>query len=198
MTPKSAEEKELSNSDQWFSANLRCLLGAEEALVKGGHQSEINRKMLAEWVIEHSQFRSPYTQLPSLDEAGVIAIDIAANADLKFTAKEEALFIAAFQECIKYLSSLPSVKEPESKERYFRCNKCGLFITKVTNGEDRGGMCTGTMAVRTSGVCGGGFTIGMTKAEYIAQLKEWGHIVKKEEPRKEEKQTKTKYEYNCN
>lgn len=41
--------------------------------------------------------------LPSVDEAGVIAINVASNVTPKLTTQEEAFFIAGFQECIKYL-----------------------------------------------------------------------------------------------
>ena len=42
--------------------------------------------------------------LPSVDDAGVIAVNVASNIRLKLTAQEEAMFIAGFQECVKYLS----------------------------------------------------------------------------------------------
>ena len=35
--------------------------------------------------------------------AGVIAVNVASNVRPKLTAKEEAFFIAGFQECVKYL-----------------------------------------------------------------------------------------------
>ena len=41
--------------------------------------------------------------LPSVDDAGVIAVNVASNVRPKLTAKEEAFFIAGFQECVKYL-----------------------------------------------------------------------------------------------
>jgi hypothetical protein len=41
--------------------------------------------------------------LPSVDEAGVIAINVASNVKPKLTTQEEAMFIAGFQECVKYL-----------------------------------------------------------------------------------------------
>ncbi len=41
--------------------------------------------------------------LPSVDDAGVIAVNVASNVEPKLTAQEEAMFIAGFQECIKYL-----------------------------------------------------------------------------------------------
>ncbi len=40
--------------------------------------------------------------LPSVDDAGVIAVNVASNVRPKLTAQEEAMFIAGFQECIKY------------------------------------------------------------------------------------------------
>jgi len=43
----------LSDSDQWFDANLRCLLEGEVALVKMGKKEKINRKKLAEWIMKH-------------------------------------------------------------------------------------------------------------------------------------------------
>ena len=42
--------------------------------------------------------------LPSVDDAGVIGLNVASNVRPKLTAKEEAMFIAGFQECVKYLS----------------------------------------------------------------------------------------------
>ena len=42
--------------------------------------------------------------LPSVDGAGVIAVNVASNVRPKLTAQEEAMFIAGFQECVKYLS----------------------------------------------------------------------------------------------
>lgn len=41
--------------------------------------------------------------LPSDDDAGVIAVNIASNAKPKLTAQEESFFIAGFTECVKYL-----------------------------------------------------------------------------------------------
>lgn len=57
-------------------------------------------------------------------------------------------------------------------EKYYRCNKCGQYITKTNNTEGFG-MCTGSVTYRTSGICGGSFSIEMTKTEYDTQLKEW-------------------------
>lgn len=42
--------------------------------------------------------------LPSIDDAGVIAVNVVSNVRPKLTAQEEAIFIAGFQECVKYLS----------------------------------------------------------------------------------------------
>ena len=43
------------------------------------------------------------TMLPSVDDAGVIAVNIASNIRPKLTVQEEAMFIAGFQECVKHL-----------------------------------------------------------------------------------------------
>lgn len=48
--------------------------------------------------------------------------------------------------------------------RYFKCWKCGCK-TKTT-GEKPNFMCINSMPVRTSGICGGSFTIEITKKEY--------------------------------
>ena len=43
--------------------------------------------------------------------------------------------------------------------KYFLCNKCGSSILFVEEGKEPSGMCCEPMTVRTSGICGGGFTI---------------------------------------
>lgn len=42
--------------------------------------------------------------LPSVDEAGVLALNVSSNVRPKLTVQEQAMFIAGFQECIKYLN----------------------------------------------------------------------------------------------
>lgn len=42
-------------------------------------------------------------KLPSVDGAGVIALEICSKVEPKLSAQEEAMFIAGFQECVKYL-----------------------------------------------------------------------------------------------
>ena len=41
----------------------------------------------------------------SVDEAGVLAINVVSNVRPKLTTQEETMFIAGFQECIKYLTN---------------------------------------------------------------------------------------------
>jgi hypothetical protein len=43
-------------------------------------------------------------EMPSVDDAGVIAVKILQKVKPEQTAQEQAIFIAGFQECIKYLS----------------------------------------------------------------------------------------------
>ena len=41
--------------------------------------------------------------VPTDDDAGIIAVKIASTVEPKLTAQEEAMFVAGFQECVKYL-----------------------------------------------------------------------------------------------
>ena len=41
--------------------------------------------------------------LPSVDDAGVIAVKISEMVNPELTAQQQAFFIAGFQECIKWL-----------------------------------------------------------------------------------------------
>jgi hypothetical protein len=43
--------------------------------------------------------------LPSVDEAGVMAVTISEMVEPKLTAQEQSFFIAGFCECIKWLGS---------------------------------------------------------------------------------------------
>lgn len=53
--------------------------------------------------LEAENSNEPQKQ-PSVDDAGVIAVNVASNVRPKLTAQEESMFIAGFQECVKYLS----------------------------------------------------------------------------------------------
>ncbi len=79
------------------------------------------------------------------------------------------------------LQAPPSPTVDEKQERYFRCNKCGKTIAKVKEW-DHAGMCTIGFIGRTSGICGGGFTIEISKEEYYNQLKEWDQTVNELSP----------------
>lgn len=51
--------------------------------------------------------------LPTIDEAGVIAVRISENITPDLTAQEQAFFVAGFKECVKYLNESPSLSEGE-------------------------------------------------------------------------------------
>ena len=51
---------------------------------------------------EQSRLHNVSVSLPSVDDAGIIALEIA-DINNKMTAQEQAFFIAGFSECIKYL-----------------------------------------------------------------------------------------------
>ena len=42
-------------------------------------------------------------QFPTIDEAGVIAVQILENVTPELTAQEQAFFVAGFKECLKWL-----------------------------------------------------------------------------------------------
>jgi len=41
--------------------------------------------------------------LPSVDEAGISAVEISEKVQPNLSAKEQAMFVAGFQECVKWL-----------------------------------------------------------------------------------------------
>ena len=61
--------------------------------------------------------------------------------------------------------------------RYFRCNKCNEALRMIPRPSltdmDNMAMCTRPVTYRTSGICGGSFSIEITEQEYNTQLKEW-------------------------
>jgi hypothetical protein len=65
----------------------------------------------------------------------------------------------------------------EETPKYFICSKCGEVVRKVPNPSkiDLNSMtpCVNPMGVRTSGICGGSFTVEITEEEYKTKLKEW-------------------------
>lgn len=46
-------ENKITNHDEWFVSNLRCLIGAELYQVKLGIKKEIDKKMLGNFVKKH-------------------------------------------------------------------------------------------------------------------------------------------------
>jgi hypothetical protein len=64
------------------------------------------------WVVSKLSFMDGYkaaskeevSSLPSIDEAGAIAVKIADNIEPNLTDRELSLFVAGFQECTKWLN----------------------------------------------------------------------------------------------
>lgn len=56
--------------------------------------------------------------LPSIDKAALIALKISENVKPELTAQQQALFIAGFQECIKWQASQPSGKVLSEEEKW--------------------------------------------------------------------------------
>jgi|688.fasta_scaffold2065801_2 hypothetical protein len=63
------------------------------------------------------------------------------------------------------------------KPRYFKCSKCGESIRKILHPSlsdlDNMPVCIFPMVERTSGICGGSFSVEITEEEYNETLKEW-------------------------
>lgn len=55
MGLETIKQQELEPKDLWFRRNLECLLGGEVSLVKAGKKKNIDRKMLAEWILEQTE-----------------------------------------------------------------------------------------------------------------------------------------------
>jgi len=54
---------------------------------------------------------------------------------------------------------------------FFKCNKCGSLT--ATKDDQDAGMCTLPVTYRTSGICGGGFSIKITEEEYKTTIEKW-------------------------
>jgi len=57
-------------------------------------------------------------------------------------------------------------------KRYFKCFKCGA-LTYTEDGGIPEICCTASMAVRTSGICGGAFSIEISEDEYFTTISRW-------------------------
>jgi len=63
-------------------------------------------------------------------------------------------------------------------KRYFKCFKCGGSLTVTEDGKEAEGiMCTAPMAARTSGICGGAFSVEITEEEYDVTMAAWEKII---------------------
>lgn len=49
--------------------------------------------------------------------------------------------------------------------KYFLCNKCGQSILFVEKDESNGGVCVEPAGRRSSGICGGGYTIELVRKD---------------------------------
>lgn len=68
--------------------------------------------------------------VPSIDDAGVMAVSIAESQDPPLKAQEEAYFIAGFTECIKYIEIRYS-KQPIKVKSFFKNIAKEFFIVII-------------------------------------------------------------------
>ena len=74
-------------------------------------------------------------ELPSDDDAGVIAVNVASNVIPKLTTQEEAFFIAGFQECVKYLRTSPLLASKDARIRELE-EELERLVSIIENGID--------------------------------------------------------------
>jgi hypothetical protein len=73
----------------------------------------------------YHEYASQFKKLPTLEESGAIVLSIIENVNPKLSEKEQALIVAGFQECIKYLSQFKTV-DPTTN-----CVACGKLVDSV-------------------------------------------------------------------
>jgi hypothetical protein len=87
---ESTPEEYLENSKMWSETfGLIVSINTAEKAVEMARKSDREKVIM---------------EMPSVDDAGVIAVKILQKVKPEQTAQEQAIFIAGFQECIKYLS----------------------------------------------------------------------------------------------
>ena len=59
-------------------------------------------------------------------------------------------------------------------EKYYRCNKCGQVITKESSKLE---ICTSSVLMPARVICGGGFTVEISKEEVIDQFTKWNYTI---------------------
>lgn len=79
--------------------------------------------------------RTTSKELPSDEEAGVIAANVASNVIPKLTTQEEAFFIAGFQECVKYLRTSPLLASKDARIRELE-EELERLVSIIENGID--------------------------------------------------------------
>ena len=57
-------------------------------------------------------------------------------------------------------------------KKYFKCNKCGQMIAKESS---KPNVCTSSALLPARRICGGGFTVELSKDDVIEQLKKWNY-----------------------
>lgn len=108
---------------------------------------EIKTKDVQKEVLTQQENQQGQKELPTITEAGVIAIDIASN-HVK-SSREEAFFIAGFQECVKYLNTPNKPKEKKEPinikdEDIVLSHNCKICKTLMTKREydHNNGLCS--------------------------------------------------------
>lgn len=117
--------------------------------------SELDEDKTAFFIMNlFEEYRSQASsELPSDEEAGVMAVTISSRVEPKLTAQEESFFIAGFTECIKYLRTSPLLASKDARIleleeeklpdgwKVYKCTDCQEINVKKDNKEIRVGFC---------------------------------------------------------
>lgn len=95
---KAGDRDYLKPLDIWFTRSLEALIGGEMLLVKNGIKSEVDRKMLLNWVAKH-QTGEPTKEESSLQKENEELKTAIANKALTLTA--EQIRIAELEEALR-------------------------------------------------------------------------------------------------
>ncbi len=108
------EENKLPEEDKTFYRDIGMMMCTGFGEVAKIICEARARKKASEKLKEEKPVLNNDTAIPSVDEAGAIAVKALENVEPKLTTQEQAFFIAGFQECIKYLKLNDTVVEDKN------------------------------------------------------------------------------------
>jgi len=84
---------------------------------------------------------------PDIDDANIIALQVANNINSRFTAQEEANFVAGFVDCIKYLKNSKIKMKKKNKSKHINLKNKKLYNNLKQEHIKDGGKCSDAYAM---------------------------------------------------